>query len=83
MPGTAWWTCRPLSETLSLNGPRPARIIRVTMRVTMNVTTNTAKHTNSGNFPPPPMPTSTSNCIDERSGEAEHTLVVAARDTEP
>src|SRR5215213_7297967 len=47
MPGTAWWTCSPDVETLSLNGPRPARMLRVMMRVTTNVTTNAAKHRNS------------------------------------
>src|SRR5262245_33537752 len=46
-PGTAWWTWSPDFETLSLNGPRPARMLRVMILVTMNVTTNAAKHRKS------------------------------------
>ena len=44
----AWWTCKPPADTLFLNGPRPARIIRVMTRVAMNVTMKAAKHTSSG-----------------------------------
>ena len=39
--------CIPEVDTLSLNGPRPARMLRVMIRVTTNVTTNAAKHRNS------------------------------------
>jgi hypothetical protein len=51
MPGTEWWMWVPLDVTLSLNGPRSARIIRVMTRVVMNVTTKAAKHRNSGSRP--------------------------------
>src|SRR5215831_789480 len=51
----------PLSDTLSWNGPFPARIILVITRVTTNVTTNAAKQTNSGTFTRPPMSSSSSS----------------------
>ncbi len=51
IPGTEWWMCVPLAVTLSLNGPRSARIIRVITRVVMNVTTKARKHRNSGSRP--------------------------------
>ena len=67
MPGTAWWTCSPLPETLSWNGPLPARIMRVIVRVVRNVTTNAAKQTSNGTLiPPPPRSSSSFSSIAER-----------------
>ena len=67
MPGTAWWMCTPLPETLSWNGPLPARIMRVIVRVVRNVTTNAEKHTSSGTLmPPPPRSISSWSSIAER-----------------
>ncbi len=51
MPGTAWWTWTPLDDTLSLNGPRPARIVRVITRVPTNVTTNASRRSSNGSCP--------------------------------
>src|SRR5262245_20582768 len=51
IPGTEWWMWVPLAVTLSLNGPRSARIIRVITRVVTNVTTKARKHRNSGSLP--------------------------------
>ena len=50
-PGTAWCTCTPLSDTLFLNGPFPARISRVITRVATNVTRKASKQRNRGSFP--------------------------------
>ena len=51
MPGTAWWTWVPDAETLSRNGPRPARIIRVITRVVRKVRTKASRQIASGSFP--------------------------------
>src|SRR5829696_2179568 len=50
-PGTAWCTCTPPSDTLFLNGPRPARINRVMTRVATNVATKAVKHRSNGSRP--------------------------------
>src|SRR5581483_5921583 len=70
IPGTAWWTCSPDSETLSLNGPRPARIIRVITRVTTNVTMNAEKQSTRGSREAPMLSAPSAATTDDivRSG---------------